>query len=215
MPEPDASKTIPAEQCRKSLMNHTRKEMECDNQRRMARTRAITMTHNTREAPLKTTSDRSGDMAEKNATGRPDCERHGSGKNPKKSQVRLFGFVRCQHPKLLPAGIVAAFVPRRTAQRAGIIPFRNANGGFLSQRGCAVNTCVTPTELCPYDFQRCSASVRKLNTNNRASTRDRQAGIQGGQVTMLENIKLAKLFSDFLFYTAEISFKAQQEIKFF
>ena len=130
----------------------------------------------------------------KNAMQRPHCGRNGSEKNPpksKKSQARLLGFVRCQHPKLLPAGIVAAFVPRRTAQRAGINPFRNANGRFLSQRGCVVNTYVTPTELCPYDFQKCSASVRKVNTNNRASTRDTQAGIQGGQVTMLVNIELA------------------------
>ena len=102
-------------------------------------------------------------------------------KSPKiqKSQVRLLGFVRCQHPKLLSAGIVAAFVPRRTAQRAGIIPFRNANGRFLSQRGCVVNTYVTPTELCPYDFQRCGASVRKLNTNNRAPETHRQASKAG------------------------------------
>ena len=97
------------------------------------------------------------------------------------------------------ARIHLSFGVRKRRPWAWIIPFRIANGPFLSQRGCVVNTYVTPTELCPYDFQSCGASVRKLNTNNRASTRDRQAGIQGGQVTMLVNIKLAKLFLDFLF----------------
>ena len=107
-----------------------------------------------------------------------------------KSQVRLLGFVRCQHSKLPPAGIVAAFVPPRTAQRARIIGFGNANGRFLRQHGCVANTHVTPTELCSYHFQRCGVSALELNTNNRASTR-------GGQVIMLFNIKLAKFFLDF------------------
>ena len=135
-------------------------------------------------------------------------------KNPKKSkktQVRLLGFVRCQHPKFLPAGIVPAFVPRRTAQRAGISPFRNARWTVLEPtRMRRKHICNTDgTVLLP--LQRCSASVRKLNTNNRASTRDTQAGIQGGQVIMLVNIKLA-IFWTLNFDNAESSFEAQQEL---
>ena len=73
----------------------------------------------------------------------------------KNSQATLLGLMRRQHSKLPPAGIVATFVPRRTppdgarrhrlvcpgtgqAQRAEILPLRNASGRILSQRGCAV-----------------------------------------------------------------------------
>ena len=110
------------------------------------------------------------------------------------------------------AGIPLSFGVRKRRPWAGIIPFRNASGGFLSQRGCVVHTHETPTELCPYDFQRCGVSVRELNTNNRASTRDTQAGIQGGQVTVLVNIKLA-IFLTFLFVLRKSVSKLNKNLK--
>ena len=60
----------------------------------------------------------------------------------KNSQAALLGLKRCQHSKLS-ARFVATSVLRRTprtgqAQRAEILPFRNARGRFLSQRGRVV-----------------------------------------------------------------------------
>ena len=83
--------------------------------------------------------------------------RHNSGPRCQaaNSQAALLGLMRCQHSKLLPSRNCRNVCPspnppdgaRRhrlvcpgtgQAQRAEILPFRNASGRFLSQRGCVV-----------------------------------------------------------------------------